>query len=205
MGMCSFILETEAYTPNEAYQDLVKNAMDEYGSDPYNGTISTTDSLRFHGANHNAFNKKALNQAYDTAKRNDYGDKYIADCIDCGVTKYVLRSVSRAATHKESPKYGTFYDCLIDGEHGTVNLSSFDSKEKADRFMKNFLLERRNFQYGGDRPRVVKVRKVISGTSTVTDFNVTEKSYKSKPHTKSMDGKKLLEVHRYLFYGWAAE
>lgn len=42
MGATTFTDKTRAYSMTEAYNQLVEDARDEYGSDNYNGTISTT-------------------------------------------------------------------------------------------------------------------------------------------------------------------
>ena len=46
MGASSFVQTTSAKNIQEAYQKLVDNAVSDYGSDSYNGTISTTDGYR---------------------------------------------------------------------------------------------------------------------------------------------------------------
>ena len=42
MGSCDFTTTSTGKTAQEAYNKAVDRASDEYGSDPYNGTISTT-------------------------------------------------------------------------------------------------------------------------------------------------------------------
>ena len=46
MGACSFITTSYGKSLEEAYQNAVKEAIDYYGRDPYNGTISTTYGCR---------------------------------------------------------------------------------------------------------------------------------------------------------------
>jgi hypothetical protein len=43
MGACTFRNSTTAKSMQDAYRNLVEDAVSEYGSDSYNGTISTTD------------------------------------------------------------------------------------------------------------------------------------------------------------------
>jgi hypothetical protein len=46
MGATQFIDKTRAYSMREAYNQLVEDAVSEYGNDSYNGTISTTQGFQ---------------------------------------------------------------------------------------------------------------------------------------------------------------
>jgi hypothetical protein len=46
MGATNFIWTVAAKSAQEAYKKAVTEAKEMYGSDPYNGTISTTDGFR---------------------------------------------------------------------------------------------------------------------------------------------------------------
>ena len=46
MGACSFMTIAYGKSLSEAYQNAVDEAIDYYGHDPYNGTISTTYGCR---------------------------------------------------------------------------------------------------------------------------------------------------------------
>jgi hypothetical protein len=46
MGATQFIDTTRAYSMGEAYDQLVEDAVNEYGHDSYNGTISTTQGFK---------------------------------------------------------------------------------------------------------------------------------------------------------------
>lgn len=45
MGSTTFYHKRTAPSMKEAYNELVEDAIDEYGNDPYNGTISTTNGF----------------------------------------------------------------------------------------------------------------------------------------------------------------
>lgn len=45
MGATEFFVKGRGRTITEAYERAVENAIDEYGNDPYNGTISTTSGF----------------------------------------------------------------------------------------------------------------------------------------------------------------
>lgn len=199
MGAESYCFEAEGRSPKEVYDALVHDAREKYGYDPYSGTIATTDGYKLVGMENNRpYTKTALKKAHDRMNKDGGGMKWTASIIDCGVTKYLLREVSRKATHKEPPKYETAFECLNFGEHGEEVVGSFKKKEDADDFMKKYL-----FDHPAGFPRVRKTRKLISGTDTVTDFSITDKIYKSRPHPKSMKGKRIIEIHKYVVYGYA--
>lgn len=204
MGAESFVLEASAENADVAYINLVRSAREEYGYDSYNGTISTTDCYHLVGSeNHSPCTKTSVRKAYDRVRKDGGGRKWTASCIDCGVEKYILRQVSRKATHKEPPKYETCYDTVvIDGEYLTPTvIRSFATKKEADDFTKKYLL---NNPGAGCTASVKKSRRLVSGTDTVTDFSVEEKVYKSRPHPKSMEGRTLREIHKYVFYGYGS-
>jgi hypothetical protein len=46
MGATTFQFKQRGYTLEEAYSSAVEDAIDEYGNDNYNGTISTTQGVR---------------------------------------------------------------------------------------------------------------------------------------------------------------
>jgi len=46
MGASSFYTVTEAENAGQAYKTLVQEALYQYGQDPYNGTISTTNGFK---------------------------------------------------------------------------------------------------------------------------------------------------------------
>lgn len=46
MGACRFITKGYGKNVKDAYSNLVEDSVEEYGNDPYNGTISTTIGFR---------------------------------------------------------------------------------------------------------------------------------------------------------------
>lgn len=88
MGACNFIDFGIGKTVEEAFMALVEEAQWEYGHDPYNGTISTTSlSRRPAKVIRKRFTEKAIDDAYEVAKKDDWGKKWEAQAIDCGATK----------------------------------------------------------------------------------------------------------------------
>jgi len=66
MGATNFVKVMKGYdSPSDAYNEAVQQALYDYGHDPYNGTISTTQGFKFLGE----------------VEKNDVGD-YIDQHID---------------------------------------------------------------------------------------------------------------------------
>ena len=191
-GAIEFIVYAEAYSPSEAYESLVEQAIYEYGNDCYNGTISTCEFVGRPVKLAEKFNKSMWEKAEAYARKKDYGSKWEARCLDLGVSKYITREVKNARTHKDSPVYKTKF-CVMDCNS---IIKQFDEKKKADEYAKKRILDT-----GSKYVCVKKKRMLVSGTDTVSDFTLVEKEYKSKP--KNTTGKTVTEKHWYAFYGLA--
>ena len=88
MGACNFIEFEVGKTAREAFDKLCEEMTYNYGHDPYNGTISTTSlSRRPATVIRKRFTKKAIEDAYKVAEKDDYGEKWESRVIDCGATK----------------------------------------------------------------------------------------------------------------------
>lgn len=89
MGACNFITFAEGTDHHKAYAAAVEEAQYEYGHDPYNGTISTCGLARRQPmVVQKRFTKKAIDRAYDIAEKDDYGRKWEARAIDCGLVPH---------------------------------------------------------------------------------------------------------------------
>ena len=89
MGAQTFINEKKASSPRQAFEELVEQAIYDYGHDAYNGTISTCGLGRERrplDIKPN-FCKENINVAYKYIQDHDYGKKWVADYIDLGKTE----------------------------------------------------------------------------------------------------------------------
>ena len=88
MGACNFIEFKVAKTKEDAFVALVREAIHEFGEDPYNGTISTTDLSRKPAkVIQKTWGPRAEKKAFEIAKADNWGEKWEARVIDCGKTK----------------------------------------------------------------------------------------------------------------------
>ena len=88
VGACNFITFGEGRTREEAFRDLVEEALWEYGHDPYNGTISTCDlSRRPTVVIQKTWGPLAQKRAVKHAEEDGWGKKWEARVLDCGRVK----------------------------------------------------------------------------------------------------------------------
>jgi len=89
---------------SEAYSSLVEEAEYEYGHDPYNGTISTTDGFRTLNDNPR-YGTKSFSKWEDKMINNM--DKY--DCICVEITGAVLKRMKESRGYKGKKGIKAFY------------------------------------------------------------------------------------------------
>lgn len=196
MGACKFCETIEGEDAGIVFDDWASDLREEYGDDAYNGTASTCELVGKPVKIADKYSKASEKRGQKYVEDHDYGSKWEARCLDLGVTKYVLREVRRAATHKDRPEYVWKYVVIRPDGSGKF----FSCKGEADAHAKNLIMET-----GVDSIHVERRHVLVKGTETVTDFKVTEKTYASRPHPKNMEGKRIVEIHKFMFYGWAAE
>ena len=105
MGACSFMTIGYGKTMREAYQKLVEEYEEQYGLNPYNGTISTTCGCKARTpfSTNGKWTKTIEKKAYDIAhKRLDVLEKRECESIDLG-------KVSNRITHHNGWHKYLFY------------------------------------------------------------------------------------------------
>lgn len=199
MGATNFI-ETISSTKgvNSAFNMLVGEYEMEYGDRDYNGTISTCSlgscKLRF-----DKYSKTNLDKAKRYILENNYGEKWRADYIDLGVIGYLVTTVKKENL-KNKPKYKLAY--VIQKEEGFEFVSTkyhYNTKTDADKKALALTLE------SGVRHALSKEYVLTENTkSNCSRFQIETKSYKSKPKLKPSDSRKIMPIHKYIFFGWAS-
>ena len=84
MGATNFFNIYSAPTAREAYDQLVAEAEQAYGSNPYSGTIATCDLGYCQGTLSDVFISDITNEAWNVADQNGWGEKWRADYLDLG-------------------------------------------------------------------------------------------------------------------------
>lgn len=202
MGVITFKHFIEDYSAKEAFNRLVADALYEKGHDRYNGTISTCDlgrcTLKFD--EYSPTNKeKIYKHLYD----RDGGEKWVADYVDLGPIEYHVLTVKKRPVSKEAPKYKIKFSVKratwIDGRRREfLTVKSFKTKTEADQFALEQTLKTL------EEHQVIKEYVLEKGNDCLTETYIEKKVYKSKPTLKPMPNRKVVALHKYLFYGQAS-
>ena len=199
MGGCSFFHTIESKSERDAYEELREEAVSLYGHRSLNGTISTCDSCRTIKT-FSTYDKKNLEKARKIAEDMDYGNKWEAYCIDLGIVYYLVRTVKKTnKTYDEKYKQKfVVCDAFTEKPLTPAKNYQFDTKPPADKKALQCTL-------GGKEVCVRKTMVKLSGNDTVSKFTVEEKKAEKKPKLKAMDNRVVIPIHKYAFFGVAAE
>ena len=195
MGATGFYDTAEASTMQEAFDRLCERARIQAGDDPYNGTISTCDgysikkiagmSEKYCAKNVKAADRACSEECDKLGKRECVG-------IDLGTVKFSVFSYKTERVGA-SAVYKTKY-CVFDGS-GRMYSSSATQKEADAAAAKYFASVHKNYE-------IRKMPVLESGSAVTKKFICVKKEYTSRP--KNAKGI-VKEIHRYAFYGMAAE
>lgn len=181
MGASFFRTNYRGKSLKDAYNDAVEDAEQEYGNDPYNGTISTTngviDKTREYKTSGKSLNDFIESQMDKLSKRD-----CVAICLEepkanNNKTKSQVEHIVTPGTKKWVLKYVVYtYDNQV---------GSYPTKAEAVKAAR--LYTERTF----NSTSVVMEKKLEKGNN-----NVARITYKKS--TTEKDG-------RFVFFGWAAE
>lgn len=198
MGACSFTKRISAESAEIGFDLLVKEADIKYGIESYNGSINTccmgVCTLKLDKVNDT--NKK---KAYSHIKDKGNGSKFIASYVDLGVVSYRVITVKKRNVDYKA-KFKLMF-IVVNNCCKSVLRSKykFDTKTEADKKAMEFTLET------GDNHSVSKEYVNLLETGTLcTETYSNCKHYKTKPNLKPMPNRKIIEIHEYIFYGWAS-
>ena len=192
MGAQSFIHTAYAETAGKAFDELYNDAVTRHGNDSYNGTISTCSMGRCIKtfASPTKTNEQAARKLIE---ERDNGEKWTAHYIDMGIDHYIIRTVkknNKDYTAKYKQKFA------VVGEFSGKVLKTYDTKPPADKEAIRLALD-------GKDVVVKKMMIKLSGNDTVASFSVETKRM-DKCSLKNTDKRKVVPIHKYIFFGWAA-
>lgn len=197
MGACSFFHKIDGPSAGECFDILVQAAYEQSGHDPYNGTISTCTLGRVHRVA-DVCTPAVEKKVHKMIEDDDYGRKWVATCLDLGLVGYEVITVKKVATKPaKAAKYLTKYVVI---EEYTKTVSHHDTKTEAENAaMKAALAHPENDYTVCKRP--VNMNR---GDDCLTRLEVTKTMKKTKPKTTKQNAH-VRAIHRYVFYGMAAE
>jgi hypothetical protein len=182
MGATTFKTTRRGWTIAEAYDTAVEFAIEEYGNDPYNGTISTTRGV---------IDKTQLFKS-SKLSIDEFIDKHIESCQKWGSAwgvcieepiqnKSKIKSKILNIVSKGTKKWELVYDVIIRGDV----VKTFSSKTDAVKYGRDWVEKNKG------RVSIEMRKKLVNGNTKVAEIE-----YKT-------DGKE--KEGRYVFFGWAAE
>ncbi len=197
MGAVSFQKTAVAPTAGEGFDELVEEARYERGHSGYSGAISTC-SLGRVTKTFKTYDNDNRAVAREHIRKLDNGEKYRADVVDLGVKYYILRKVE-VVTKETTAKYKQqFAVCDFDGVLRPTKKHVFDKKTDAVKCAVEEALS------GKENIMVKKMPILMNGCDVATEVRITEEKHDTKPK-KSGKNCEIVEMHEYIYYGWAAE
>ena len=202
MGATEVMCCAYGENPREAFEKLVNKALHDYGYDSYNGTVSTCSLIgqaqmtfdKVSPANEKKAYKFANKQLADIGKRDCY-------FIDLGVDHYEVVTVKKEVNKKgEPPVFKKRFVVRMEGD-GCPCTKAFEKKAEAEKFATQQILIKKYIfvEIVVDYVKVKGSNLVESFTTNITTKKTMNKALKAQPN------RTVREIHKYLFYGWAAE
>lgn len=198
MGACEIYETVVAGSAREGYDRLVEEAVNMYGEDSYNGTISTTygytmkkfDMPKTKKAEKelNAFIKKC----YEKCGKRD------AICIDLGVVSYERIKLVKK-TKKSSATFRQMYVLKIRKGFNDFRIEkTAEKKSDLDKHIMTYL--KKGYEVCIAKEPV----NVNHGNTELATYSRAFEFFKRKPKA-TKDTLEIREMHKYIFVGWAAE
>ena len=200
MGATNLIHEIKARNPQKAFDALVAEANEDYGTAPYNGSINTC-SLGRCTKTFDKFNDTNMKKAMQHINDRGNGEKWEADYVEVGVSHYLVTTIKKKNVDNASKELRMMYGVYIDS--GLFNYSytgkAFKTKTEADKYaMEQTLKTNKN--------HIVKKEYIaLDNKDCIVSKTYKEmKKYKTKPNLKPMPNRKVEPIKQYIFYGWAS-
>lgn len=196
MGAVSFYHEVEGASASKCFDILVEQARRLHGFDSYNGTISTCELGRVKKVA-DKYSESVKKKAKQMIEDDNYGQKWVATCLDLGVVRYEVISATKSpVTAKEKAKFVQKYVVMEDYQP----YKHYDTKSEAEEAALEMALHYPNAYYCVCKRPV----NVNHGEEKTSEIKITTDVKKTKPKTVKKNSK-VHEIHKYIFYGLAAE
>ena len=199
MGAVSFCKTVLAPNAQEGYAILFDEAVYNRGAgNRYSGDVNTT-SIGYLQKSFPVYSKAVEKEAYEYIRNHDNGSKRTADYIDMGVKHYVLRQVS-VTPKKNDAKYK--YQYVLRDSSGIVRAVGKCAYDGYSEALEQGILHSLNV---GDDVDVIVEPIKQSGSNVRATIQITETIVEKPPRRKLTKREKLIPMHVFCFYGWAAE
>jgi len=181
MGSTTFYHKKTAPNMKEAYNQLVEDAIDEYGNDPYNGTISTTNGFvdvtkkfKDSGKKLSAF----IESAEDVmSKRDCWGICVLEPKLNTNKIKSQVELVPQIGRRVWETRYEVHAEGTLIGSHS---------------------LQAGAIRIGRDYTELTKIATQVTRVNVLKEGEKDVAFVNYKPSSEERQGE-------YVFFGWAAE
>lgn len=200
MGACNFAIEWTGADYHQGFSELTEHATYEYGYDPYNGTISTTHLSRRNPTKiADRCTKTAEKRAQKFLEEHDYGEKWECRVLDLGVVGYEISKFVKVPHTKADAQFQTRYVAYAD----ECELGTYKTATEARAALEEAISRPRHSNVGYFHVEK-KAVKVAGKSTTTVAYERQARIAKTKPKT-TPKGATVTPVHKFVFYGWAAE
>lgn len=200
MGAADFAIAWTGTDYEQGFDELCRNARWEHGNDPYSGTINTTHlSWRKPTKIAERYSATAERRAQKFLEDHDYGEKRECRVLDLGIVGYEVAKFVKVPHTSADAQFQTRFVAYADEcEIGTYKTAT----EARAALEKAVALPR----YSKTRRfHVEKAPIKVAGKSTTTcAYERQTRIAKTKPKD-TPKGATVTPVHKFVFYGWAAE
>jgi hypothetical protein len=182
MGASSFTMYAKGKNLSDAYERAVENATREYGDDPYNGTISTTNGFTDLTQDFKRSKKEIyayIDQAWDSMNKRDCG----AICLE--EPKGNTNKVKSQVDHIVTPGTKKWVLKYVVRKYNGYDLSSHATKGDAVKAARTYTEKTQ------DQTTIHMVKQLEKCSDQVAKITY-------KKSTSEKEG-------RWILFGWAAE
>jgi hypothetical protein len=182
MGAQDFIIRQRANSPEQAFRLAQENAIEEYGNDIYNGTISTCHSFKDITKEFRRSGLSAKDFSYNMIGNMSKRDCYVICEVEPKVNSNKIKSVVENAVVKGTSKWELQYNVYTGMDDR--QLKSFKTKTDAVKYAREYTEKTQNTTF-------VRMEK------NLINQNANVACIKYKRSTTEQEG-------QYLFFGMAA-
>ena len=197
MGATNVLYEATGSDYRKAFNALWHEAERQFGSDPYNGSISTMSLSGRPTKIAVKYSDAAEKKARAHIEKDDWGEKRVAQCLDLGVIGYEVSRFEKVPHTKAEAIYETYFIAYADDRELGAFKKAADARACAEKALLTCPNAERIYVEKTSRP------KEKYASTTAAEWRRVTRTSKSKPK-KIAKGATVSEIHRFWFYGWAA-
>jgi hypothetical protein len=195
MGAFFSKYERYGYDAKTEFQKLKKELLSNYGEYEYGGLVLGANTRNFSGIINDdtiTLVKNEIQKEIDA----EYVDKDVLSYIDMGIDKYEIVSIKKETTKDIKPKYELYY-VVYSGY--AKNDILFKDKTKA-------IAEEKMLEFATTYPNCYTKKEyiLVEGNDIISRPIIKKRTTKTKPE-KLGKNEKIVELHKYVFYGWISE